>query len=184
MNRHQVSTFHDTQPETAGALAQTSSIETGFGDAVVSFQSRDAGDIVGSPTGNERARVHCGIERYPIARVAGRQRSFRECDKWEGLVTDITDEGIVASLSRRYRDFPAEEAFIPWDEIQSADRPLVRNGATFQLKVGYLQIDGQNLSVTHIEFRRVPNFSPREQSDAVAKAASYASLFDNDGGSL
>jgi hypothetical protein len=118
------------------------------------------------------------IRNFPIPTPVAKRRSFKETERWEGRVCQLADEGIVAVLSRRYQDFPAEEAVIPWDEIDAADRELVREGATFSWKVGYLEIEGQRLSVSHIAFRRIPNFSADERAKAAAKATELASLFD------
>ena len=152
-----------------------------FGEAVVTHSPRESN---GSSTSGSlapesvRTQVASRIKDFPIPQAATKRRSFRETDRWEGLVTHVSESGIVATLSRRYQDFPAEEASIPWDEINSEDRALAQEGSTFHWKVGYLQIDGQQFSVSHIEFRRAPNFSAREKAAAKVRAAEYSSLFD------
>jgi hypothetical protein len=126
----------------------------------------------------ERTHVQRRISNFPVARMEKKRRNFQETSSWEGVVTQVSDEGVIAKLCRRYQDFPAEEALIPWDEIDPADRPLAKEGASFSWKVGYLDI-GQRLSVSHIEFRRMPNFSAREQAAAMEKAAEYSALFND-----
>ncbi len=118
------------------------------------------------------------IRDFPVSQAPAKRRSFQETASWEGVVTARTDEGIFAKLSRRYQDFPAEEAMIPWLEIDAADQPLAVEGAIFSWKVGYLESNGQRLSVSRIEFRRIPNFSARERSAAQVTATEYAALFD------
>jgi len=118
------------------------------------------------------------IKGVPRPQVQAKHRSFREAASWEGVVIARADEGIVAKLTRRYQDFPAEEASIPWMEIDEADQPLAVEGALFSWKVGYLESNGQRLSVSKIEFRRTPNFSARERRAAEAKADEYAALFN------
>ncbi|MEZ5303438.1 MAG: hypothetical protein R3F11_22775 [Verrucomicrobiales bacterium] len=95
------------------------------------------------------------------------------------MVTRRTDEGVIAKLSRRYHDFPAEEAMIPWLEIDEADRPIAVEGALFKWKVGYLESNGPRLSVSRIDFQKFPNFSAREQAEARVKAQEYSALFDD-----
>ena len=185
MSRVEMSTLfqHQLADADVGGLLFTSGLYPQFGDAVVDQTPRE---ILGGSSGNGKntemvsaeQRIPRRIKNFPIARAATKRRSFRETDSWEGLVTSTSDEGVVATLNRRYQDFPAEEALIPWDEIDEADHALAREGATFQWKVGYLQIEGQQLSISHIEFRRAANFSAREQTNARTKAAAYASLFD------
>lgn len=119
------------------------------------------------------------IHDFPIGQVATKRRSFRETASWEGVVVSRSEDGITAKLSRRYHDFPAEEALIPWLEIDDADQPLAVEGALFSWKVGHLDSNGQRLSVSRIEFRRIPNFSARERSSAQQKATEYAALFDD-----
>ncbi len=123
-------------------------------------------------------RIHQRIPNFPVPQIASKRRSFQETASWEGVVTQVNEEGIIAKLNRRYQDFPAEDAVIPWQEIDQVDRDIALEGAPFSWKVGYLETNGQRLSVSHIEFRRIPNFSVREQSRAKAKAAEYAALFN------
>jgi len=183
MKAAQVSTLDRPRSAIADVAGSLSScgFEPSYGDAVLTDPRSEAsgsssGGSVASASGE--TPVAARIKNFPIPQATRKRRSFRETDRWEGLVTQVTQEGIVATLSRRYQDFPAEEAVIPWDEIDTADHDLTQEGSTFHWKVGYLEIDGQRLSVSHIEFRRVPNFSAREQSAAKAKAAEYTSLFD------
>jgi len=117
------------------------------------------------------------IANFPLPSRGGKRRNFIETSSWEGVVAQVAERGVVAKLCRRYQDFPAEEAFIPWDEITPIDREIVKEGASFSWKVGYLEVNGQRLSVSHIEFRRIPNFSQREQMAAKAKAAEYSAFF-------
>jgi hypothetical protein len=156
-------------------------LEPGVSDAVIVRPPDRASGAVryGSATdGGEPTPPPKRIQGFPIPKIAAKRRYFKETDRWEGRVVQVAADGIIAVLSRRYQDFPAEEASVPWDEIDAADRDLALEGATFHWKVGYLEIDGQRLSVSHIEFRRVQNFTPREQAIATDKAAEYASLFD------
>jgi hypothetical protein len=118
------------------------------------------------------------IKNFPDRGAPAKRRSFQETASWEGVVTQRTDDGIIAKLTRRYQDFPAEEAMIPWLEIDEADRPLAIEGALFSWKVGYLESNGTRLSVSRIEFRKIPNFSVRERTAAQVKAQEYAALFD------
>lgn len=120
------------------------------------------------------------IKNIPIAQAATKRRHFRETDLWIGLVTGVNEEGIIATLSRRYQEFPMEEAIIPWDEIQEFDRDIAKEGATFLWKVGYLQNNGQQLSVSSLEFRRSPNYTARDLEQAANRAVEYASLFQDE----
>jgi hypothetical protein len=119
------------------------------------------------------------IKNFPDRETPARRRSFQETASWEGVVTQRTEEGVIAKLTRRYQDFPAEEAMIPWLEIDETDRPLAVEGALFSWKVGYLESNGTRLSVSRIEFRKVPGFSARERSAAQVKAQEYAALFND-----
>lgn len=167
--------------ESASVFAPSSG-ETDFADAVISDPTGTGNSDVG--TAPDRASVEdpCPairrrIANFPVPRVAAKRRSFLETSSWEGVVTQVDEEGIVAKLCRRYQDFPGEEARIPWEEIDPADREIASAGAPFSWKVGYLEIDGTRLSVSRIEFRRIPNFSAREQEAAKVKAAKYSALF-------
>jgi len=158
--------------------------ETRFADAVVSYigvSENTAQDFKEPEFERNRIapRIHQRIPNFPVPQATTKRRTFKETASWEGVVTQVNDEGIIAKLSRRYQDFPAEEAMIPWEEIDQADREIALEGAPFSWKVGYLESNGQRLSVSHIEFRRIPNFTSREQTAAKVKAAEYAALFND-----
>lgn len=156
-------------------------LEPGVSDAVIvrpPDQASGAARYGNATDGGEPTPPPKRIRGFPIPTPAAKRRYFKETDRWEGRVVHVSGDGIIAVLSRRYQDFPAEEASIPWDEIDAADRDLAHEGATFRWKVGYLEIDGQRLSVSHIEFRRAQNFTAHEQATATAKAAEYTTLFD------
>lgn len=185
MSMSPASTLHPTYPINHGSAGAASFPvgEARFADAVISIvempehtrqDSRDSEfkfNRVAPP-------IHHRISNFPVPHRAPKRRSFQETASWEGVVTQVNEEGIIAKLCRRYQDFPAEEVMIPWQEIDQADREIALEGTPFSWKVGYLEINGQRLSVSHIGFRRVPNFSAREQSAAKAKAAEYAALFN------
>lgn len=186
MSTSSASTLHQTCPSNHGSAGAASFPvgEARFADAVI-FNGE-----VSESTGQDSKdsefdfngvapRFHQRIPNFPVPQMTSKRRSFQETASWEGVVTQVNEEGIMAKLSRRYQDFPAEEAMIPWQEIDQADREIALEGAPFSWKVGYLEINGQRLSVSHIGFRRVPNFSAREQSAAKAKAAEYAALFND-----
>ncbi|MCX6876158.1 MAG: hypothetical protein NTW21_20485 [Verrucomicrobia bacterium] len=173
------------RPRSCGTGTQGSPVscglEPGVSDAVIVRSPDQASGAVrydSATDGGEPMPPPRRIQGFPIPKSVAKRRYFKETDRWEGRVVHLSAHGIIAVLSCRYQDFPAEEAAIPWDEIDPADRDLVREGATFHWKVGYLEIDGQRFSVSHIEFRHAQNFTPREQATATAKAAEYASLFD------
>jgi len=158
-----------------------SSGDTDFADAMISGPSHPKNTALEFKSGNSLpaeygSPVQRRISNFPVARMEKKRRNFQETSSWEGVVTQVSDEGVIAKLCRRYHNFPAEEALIPWDEIDPADRAIAKEGASFSWKVGYLDI-GQRLSVSHIEFRRTPNFSAREQAAAKLKAAEYSALF-------
>jgi hypothetical protein len=124
-------------------------------------------------------RIHQRIPNFPLPQAPTKRRSFQETASWEGVVLQTNDEGVIAKLTRRYQDFPAEEAMIPWQEIDNSDRDIVSEGALFSWKVGYLESNGTRLSVSKIEFRKIPNFSTRERTAAQVKAQEYAALFND-----
>jgi hypothetical protein len=186
MNLSPVSTLNQLYASHLGSAGAGSfpSGESRFGDAVIS--NAEISGQTGQDSNESEfelfgaaPRIHQRISNFPVPQMASKRRSFQETASWEGVVTQVNEEGIIAKLSRRYQDFPAEEAMIPWQEIDQADREIAMEGAPFSWKVGYLESNGQRLSVSHIEFRRIPNFSAREQNAAKAKAAEYAALFND-----
>ena len=115
----------------------------------------------------------------PRRHPASRSLAFEEAQHWQGQVLEVTADGVFAKLSRRFDDFPSEEAFIPWAEIADSDIPLAVPGALFHLRVGYLKIDHQKLSVSKVTFERNSGFSESAQAEAAHRATEFAELFSN-----
>ena len=167
-----------TQLEAMGA-ATDNAVAGRFSDALISLQAQvtDTVPEIKVSSSDVMLPTQRRIRNFPVPRMDERRRNFQEKASWEGVVIQVNGEGIIAKLSRRYQDFPAEEALIPWDEINPVDQSIATEGATFSWKIGYLEDNGQRMTVSSIAFRRIPNFSTREQAAATAKAAEYAALF-------
>jgi hypothetical protein len=176
-HQHQSSSL-SAQLEAIGS-ATDNAVAGRFSDALISLQTLVTETVpeIKVSSSDVMLPTQRRIPNFPVPRMDERRRNFQEKASWEGVVIQVKEEGVIAKLSRRYQDFPAEEALIPWGEITPADQSIAKDGATFSWKVGYLEESGQRMTVSKIEFRRIPNFSAREQAAATAKAAEYAALF-------
>jgi hypothetical protein len=185
MSTSSASTLFQQSSDFFGTAAAATSLlsDEYFADAVISgdlasFDTMQDSKDFGLKPSSTNQRFPRRIKKFPITQVASKRRSFQETASWEGVVIQINEEGIVAKLTKRYQDFPAEEAVIPWQEIDESDHDVALEGAPFSWKVGYLDLNGQRLSVSHIEFGRIRNFTAFEQANAESKAKEYAALFN------
>jgi hypothetical protein len=81
----------------------------------------------------------------------------RVTDRWEGVVAEIGDGVFVAQLVPLGRDEPVLFGDIDLDQVDDDDRPLVAEGASFYLNVGYVPVGrGRRSRVSSIRFRRLP----------------------------
>lgn len=149
--------------------------ENSFAHAIVSL---DTPGKESSNTLTRQNKPYSGrIKDFPLPDPRLRNRYFKEKFAREGVVTSVSEDGFYASLCERYQQVPAEEAFIPFDEVDKGDRNLITEGSKFFWRVGYLVSQGQQYSISHIEFRRSPAYTPKQLEAARAKAQEYASLF-------
>ena len=89
--------------------------------------------------------------------------------EWHGQVLEIFDNAFVAELRGKHGDGVAgkqEEALIPLEEIQEADKELLEEGAFFRLCISYWHSStGTRRRFTEIVFRRMPAYR-REELEA------------------
>ena len=104
---------------------------------------------------------------------------FVALQKWEGIVTSVTDDAFVAQL----RDLknpgePIEEAEIYRSELSADDIPLLTPGAVFYWSIGYLDSRfGQRTKQSSIRFRRLPAWTPADLAAAKADAENLTRAF-------
>ena len=88
-------------------------------------------------------------------------RRFQVLQQWEGIVTDIGREtfwGEVVDLTDRSN--PSEVVEIPFSEIATSDRQLLKPGSVFYWSIGYeTSPGGQIRRVSEIRARRSPVWS-------------------------
>lgn len=91
--------------------------------------------------------------------------------RWEGIVLEIRTDTFVALLVDKSGTRADEEAEIPIEELSRPDLDLLAEGAVFYWGVGYLdRPSGQRTRESMIRFRRLPAWSTKELTDAVARA--------------
>jgi hypothetical protein len=107
------------------------------------------------------------------------QDSFVLLQKWEGVVTRITDDSFISTLRDLTSESADEEAEIPIEEVPRADITLLAPGAVFYWCIGYLdRLGGQRIRASEIRFRRLPPWSDRELESARREADEISDLLD------
>jgi hypothetical protein len=98
--------------------------------------------------------------------------SFVALQEWEGVVTEIRDQGFTARLVDLTSSNPDEESEFSTTEISDDDVDLVVLGAIFRWSVGVLKMPGgAKRATSQVVFRRLPQWTKRdlERADTIAK---------------
>lgn len=112
--------------------------------------------------------------------IAPSKRQFEVLQQWEGIISEIGDDHVVAELiNLRHRSNPIEIAEILLSEFPRADESLLAPGNAFYWTIGYdLSPGGQISTVSKIRMRRLPKWTKRgiealmKEADAVFKEIS------------
>lgn len=111
--------------------------------AMTSVQKSDAEKVINLPQFKP-------LEYLPA------QSSMAAMQEWEGVVTDVIDGTVYASLvditaGRRSVD---ESAEIPLTEFETTDRPGLQRGTIFRWAIGYLKTEkGQRIGASVMRLR-------------------------------
>ncbi|UPU35023.1 hypothetical protein M1B72_16425 [Geomonas paludis] len=98
-----------------------------------------------------------------------RETPFVSLQKWEGVVTDVTEKTFVAKLV----DLKTEDdefAEIPKDEVTEEDLLLLRRGAIFYWNIGYSYTSGTKTRASLVRFKRMPRLTKKEEDAAQERA--------------
>ena len=119
-----------------------------------------------SPDSCETSRVRKPRLASPLIRLpAGTlpREKIRVLQKWEGVVTEITEDSVFADLQDLSElSLPIEVVEIPIEEISEDDRHLLIEGAVFYWSIGYeTSAGGQLRRMSEIRLRRTPRWTKR-----------------------
>lgn len=105
------------------------------------------------------------------------QDRFILLQKWEGVVTNITEDSFTARLTDLSETGPDEEAEFSLEEVPESDRKLLSPGAVFYWCIGYFDtISGQRIRGSAIRFRRLPAWTEEELATARRQAEQTRNL--------
>lgn len=116
------------------------------------------------------------IQQFPKSRQ--NKTISKPIAEWDGLVTDIEDEYLVAQLRGTFGMNVIgcdEEAFIPIEDVNQKDYDLLKIGAFFRLCISYeISPHGNRRRYTEVVFRRLPAYRREELEVARSDAAELA----------
>jgi hypothetical protein len=102
---------------------------------------------------------------------------------WEGCVTSIRDTSFTARLLDRTRrmKIDTEVAEIPFDQVDAADRDLIKEGSIFYLTIRREILNsGRHIITNGIVFRRLPAWHESSLKRIRSEAEELASFFKSD----
>jgi len=93
---------------------------------------------------------------------------FNLLQRWDGIVQSVDVESVRAIIyDRTNQDNPEEGVVLELAEIPPEDLHLAKPGAVFYWSIGYVEGPGTpRQRVSRIRFRRLPEWTKRELSDA------------------
>ena len=104
---------------------------------------------------------------------------FVALQKWEGYVTEVSDDTFSARLIQIKGQGGDQEAEIFLQELDESDRKLVEPGAVFYWSIGYDDRPSGRQRASRIRFRRLPTWSAREIARAKKDAGKIESLLSD-----
>lgn len=132
-------------------------------------------DVLGTSDSEEKPVIP-SISAIPRTPTQPKPRSI-SLQKWEGVVTNISEGLFTARLVDLTQTGPEEEAEFSISEISQGDQNLMEQGAVFYWSIGYLDdLGGQRTRTSLIRFRRLPVWSEGEIEKAREDAESIGRL--------
>jgi len=110
--------------------------------------------------------------------LPGATASFRVVQEWECCVQDISDDNTVFNAQlidiTRNRQYPDEEADFGIENVDEADRHLIKIGGIFKWMIGYeYPFVGKKKLTSKIHFVRMPVFTEQDIIRAEKKAEQF-----------
>ncbi len=106
------------------------------------------------------------------------QPHFRALQKWQGIVSEVTDETFTAQLLDLFDPSNEEVAEFELEEVSRGDLCLVRPGAVFYWSIGYLtEPSGSRSRTSVLVFRRLPAWSEKDIEQAKSRARELQNSF-------
>lgn len=109
--------------------------------------------------------------------------TFSVLQEWEGYVLSISEDTFTARLVdvTMGRSEEEEEADLPLDDLEDADRSRIRNGAIFRWTIGYQRgPGGTKFRTSCIRFRNIPVWTKKELDKNRREAADWASALSEE----
>lgn len=126
-------------------------------------------------------RLNAVISELPIEiSLSTSTEVFQSIQEWEGYVVNVNDETFTARLiDTQNRDNPEEEGDFLIEDIRKDDLKMLQTGAVFRWVVGYvIKRDGAKRRSSDIVFRRLPQWTQRDLSEADTEAEEMLGAID------
>jgi hypothetical protein len=171
---------------TSGSGLDTALIELGAVQNAVSMsqasRSSDTTDYAGAlPSGAVPLSATLRPRMPTVTKGNGPSLQIRQL--WEGTVTELRDDGFVATLSDRTKPSnPDEQAVFEFEyvEVSDDDRHLISPGSVFYWTIGTERTPaGQVKNVSSVEFRRSPAWTRGALANASTRASHLKGWFQS-----
>ena len=127
-------------------------------------------------TQDDAPEVGSIIPRYKAYKST---ENFIVRQKWEGYITDTSDDVFTARLRSLSGAADKLEAEIYLDELDQDDRQLVEPGAIFYWSIGYLDGPSGRRRTSIIRFKRVPRLTDVQLADIESSASELSDLLSD-----
>ena len=135
--------------------------------------------VISSPLMTQDDAPEVGSIIPPVYKAYKLTENFVVRQKWEGYITDISDDVFTARLRSLSGAADKLEAEIYLDELDQDDRRLVEPGAIFYWSIGYLDGPSGRRRTSIIRFKRVPLLTDVQLADIESRASELSDLLSD-----
>lgn len=160
-------------------------LQEGYGDFQHTHLENSKPSVLPRTFGNKivpiAERLNAVISELPIESARSPYvEVFQSLQEWEGVVLNISDSTFTARLVDVFdKDAPDEEADFLRQDLRNDDFKMLEPGAVFRWVVGYvIKKDGTKRRSSDIVFRRLPQWTQRDISEADEEARSLLESVD------
>lgn len=126
-------------------------------------------------------RLNNIIDESPIqSNYSPHTEIFQALQEWEGFVLNIDEETFTARLIDTVnKENPEEEGDFLIEDLRKDDLKMLKPGAVFRWVIGYvIKHDGTKRRSSDIVFRRLPQWTQRDMSEADKEAKELLEAID------
>jgi len=131
-----------------------------------------------SPTSRPKVQSSDLMPNWHLSTSNWFKETMVALQKWEGFVISVGTSTFLARLVPILGEGPEQEAEIFIEEVDEAEREMLKQGSVFYWSIGYVDRSKGRSRESRIRFRRLPKYTPQEIRQAAQYAQDVRDLFN------